>query len=125
MAPLLLLVLILLLSSAVLVYPFSSCQLSCSSNRKGYHHYHNLYTSHVKNIITSSYHTDHQYGCSIPRDSSSFPLFVADDSEEPSDFDILIEDIDSTNNIIETKTKRKMLMLHCHHHQGTYHRDTN
>ena len=104
-----LLVSILLLSSAVLVYPFSSCQLSCSSNRKGYHHYHNLYTSHVKNIITSSYHTDHQYGCSIPRDSSSFPLFVADDSEEPSDSDILIEDIDSTSStddIIETKTKR-------------------
>ena len=101
MAPLLR-VLILLLSSAVLVYPFSSCQLSCSSNSKGYHHhYHHLCTSHVKKIITSSYHTDHQYGCS-PRDGSLFPLFAADNSEEASDSDLLpIEDTDSTSSTDE------------------------
>jgi len=102
MVPLLLLVFILLLSSAVLVYPFSSCRLSCSSCCcKGYHHHHLLCSSHVKNIITSSYNTDHQYGCS-PRDSSLFPLFAADNSEETPDSDLTIEDTDSTSSTDET-----------------------
>ena len=99
MAPPLLVLIPLLLSLAVLVYPFSSCQLSCSSCCcKGYHHHTHLCTSYVKKITTTSYHINHQYGCSIPRDSSLFPLFATDNSGETSDSDLPIEDTDSTSN---------------------------
>ena len=59
-------------------------------------------TSHVKKIITPSYHINHQSGSSIPRDSSSFPLFATDNSGETSDSDLPTEDTDSTSNIDET-----------------------
>lgn len=107
MAPLLLLVFILLLSSAVLVYPFSSCRLSCSSCCKGYHHHNNnLCTSHVTKIATT-YLSNRQYGCSL-QDGSLFPLLAADNSDETFDSDLPIEDTDNTSitdDIIETNTK--------------------